>query len=115
MIKLQLDPCGPVNGTGSTAWLSAKSKSGFGELIEVLRNRFCEQAVAYRLVLKAGEGQIRAFLFEAGAIKSENFENNGDIDLKLSVTPALSRGLRRRFDISSDRLEILTDALAGAA
>ncbi len=96
-------------------WLSAVSKSGFDGLIEVLRNRFCEQAVTYRLLLKAGEGQIRAFLFEAGAIKSENFENNGDIDLKLSVTPALFRGLRRRFDISSDRLEILTDALAGAA
>jgi len=96
-------------------WLSAISKSGFDGLIEALRNRFCEQAVAYRLVLKAGEGQIRAFLFEAGAINSENFENNGDIDLKLSVTPALFRNLRRRFDISSDRLEILTDALAGAA
>ena len=96
-------------------WLSAISKSGFDGLIEALRNRFCEQAVAYRLVLKAGEGQIRAFLFEAGAINSENFENNDDIDLKLSVTPALFRNLRRRFDISSDRLEILTDALAGAA
>jgi GTP-binding protein HflX len=96
-------------------WLSAVSKSGFDELIEVLRNRFCEQAASYRLILNAGEGQIRAFLFEAGAIESENYENNGDIDLKLSVTPALFRRLSSKFDISSDRFEILTDALAGAA
>jgi GTP-binding protein HflX len=96
-------------------WLSAVSKSGFDELIEVLRNRFCEQTTFYRLILNASEGQIRAFLFEAGAIESENYENNGDIDLKLSVTPALFRRLSSRFDISLDRLEILTDALAGAA
>jgi GTP-binding protein HflX len=96
-------------------WLSAVSKSGFDELIEVLRNRFCEQTTSYRLILNASEGQIRAFLFEAGAIESENYENNGDIDLKLSVTPALFRRLSSKFDISADRFEILADALAGAA
>jgi GTP-binding protein HflX len=96
-------------------WLSAVSKSGFDELTEVLRNRFCEQTTFYRLILNASEGQIRAFLFEAGASESENYENNGDIDLKLSVTPALFRRLSSKFDISSDRLEILADALAGAA
>ena len=96
-------------------WLSARTGAGFEELLEVLRKRFCEQAASYRLVLNAGEGQIRAYLFEAGAIESENYENNGDIHLKLSITPALFNRLESRFDISSDRFEILTDALAGAA
>ncbi|MDH3634486.1 MAG: GTPase HflX [Gammaproteobacteria bacterium] len=96
-------------------WLSATTGAGFEELLEVLRKRFCEQAASYRLVLNASEGQIRAYLFEAGAIESENYENNGDIHLKLSITPALFNRLESRFDISSDRLEILADALAGAA
>ena len=96
-------------------WLSARTGAGFEELLEVLRKRFCEQAASYRLVLSASEGQIRAYLFEAGAIESENYENNGDIHLKLSITPALFNRLESRFDISSDRFEILTDALAGAA
>jgi GTP-binding protein HflX len=96
-------------------WLSAVSRSGFDELLEVLRIRFCEQTTSYRLILNASEGQIRAYLYEAGAIESENYENNGDIDLKLSVTPALFKRLLNRFDISSDRFEILADALAGAA
>ena len=96
-------------------WLSAITGAGFEELLEVLRKRFCEQAVSYRLVLNASEGQIRAYLFEAGAIESENYENNGDIHLKLSITPALFNRLESRFDISSDRFEILADALAGAA
>jgi GTP-binding protein HflX len=96
-------------------WLSAKTHDGFEHLIEALRQRFCEQTAVYRLTLKANEGQIRAYLFETGAIDAENFENNGDIRLKLHLTPALSKRLTRKFGISSDRFEILADTLAGAA
>jgi len=96
-------------------WLSAITRSGFDGLIEVLRDRFCEKSAFYNLVLQSNEGQIRAFLFESGAIESENFENNGDIHLKLRLTPSLFKGLQRRFEISADRFEILDDALAGAA
>jgi len=96
-------------------WLSAITRSGFDGLIEVLRDRFCEKSALYNLVLQSNEGQIRAFLFESGAIESENFENNGDIHLKLRLTPSLLKGLKRRFEISADRFEILDDALAGAA
>ena len=96
-------------------WLSARERSGFEALIEALRGRFCEQAAVYRLLLRADEGQIRAYLFESGAIESENYENNGDIRLKLRLTPALLRRLQRKFGISGDRLEVLADTLAGAA
>ena len=96
-------------------WLSAITRSGFDGLIEVLRDRFCEKSALYNLVLQSNEGQIRAFLFESGAIESENFENNGDSHLKLRLTPSLLKGLKRRFEISADRFEILDDALAGAA
>ncbi|MGB5326704.1 MAG: ribosome rescue GTPase HflX, partial [Gammaproteobacteria bacterium] len=96
-------------------WLSAITRSGFDGLIEVLRNRFCEKSAFYKLVLQSNEGQIRAFLFESGAIENENYENNGDIHLKLRLTPSLFKGLQRRFEISADRFKILDDALAGAA
>jgi GTP-binding protein HflX len=96
-------------------WLSAITRSGFDGLIETLRDRFCEKSIAYKLILQSSEGQIRAFLFESGAIESEIFENNGDIHLKLRLTPALFKGLQRKFEISSDRIEILDDALAGVA
>ncbi len=96
-------------------WLSAVNGSGFDGLIAALRDRFCEQDAVYRLLLTPGEGQIRAYLFEAGAIETENYENNGDICLKLRLTPALLRRLTRRFEISSERLEMLADTLAGAA
>ena len=96
-------------------WLSAISKAGFDLLFDVLRQRFCEQTAIFNLVLQAGEGQIRAYLFENGSIESENYADNGDIHLKLRLTPALLKRLSRRFGISADRFEIQADTLAGAA
>ncbi len=96
-------------------WLSAARRSGFDGLIEVLRERFCEPTAIYSLHLKAGEGQIRAFLFETGAIEAENFATNGDVDLKLRLSPALLKRLERRFEIPRERFEMLADSLAGAA
>ena len=96
-------------------WLSAASGSGFEQLHAVLRDRFCEQARCYNLILNAAEGQIRAYLFENDSIEAEKYEDNGDIHLKLRLTPALLKRLTHKFNISADRFEILTDALAGAA
>ncbi len=96
-------------------WLSASEGSGFDDLIETLRKRFCEQTACYRLQLRADEGQIRAYLFESGAIEAENFENNGDIRLKIRLSPALLKRLQRKFEISPERFEMLADTLAGAA
>ena len=96
-------------------WLSAVSGEGFELLHEVLRERFCEQSSSVNLVLKVDEGQIRAFLFENGCIESEEYRENGDIHLKLRLTPALLKRLCRRFDVAEDRFDIQSDALAGAA
>ena len=96
-------------------WLSAVTRDGFELLHDVLQQRFCEQTSVYNLILHADEGQIRAYLFENGSIESENYQNNGDMHLKLRLTPALLKRLSRRFEVSSDRFEIVTDALAGAA
>ena len=96
-------------------WLSAASGDGFDQLMQSLRERFCAQSALFHLCLEASEGQVRAYLFESGAIESEKFETNGDISLKLRLTPALLKRLQRKFGISEDRLEMQTDSLAGAA
>ncbi len=102
-------------GNAWRIWLSAMSADGFELLHEVLRGRFCERSTCYNLLLKADEGQIRAYLFENGCIETEKYQDNGDIHLKMRLTPTFLKRLSRRYDISADRLEILTDALAGAA
>jgi GTP-binding protein HflX len=102
-------------GQSWRVWLSAISREGFDQLYEVLRKRFSEQKQYCSLMLKADEGQIRAFLFTQGAIDSETYQSNGDIDLKLRISPSLLGQLYRRFHLSNERLIIRADSLAGAA
>ncbi len=96
-------------------WLSARTGAGIERLVESLEARFAERSVSCELVLGADEGQIRAFLFDEGAIEAEKYGNKGEIYLKLRLTPAILKRMERRFDLSSDRLGVLADTLAGAA
>ncbi len=103
------------DGRPRRVWLSAQTGAGLEQLVASLEARFADQAVACDLVLGADEGQIRAFLFEEGAIETEKFGSNGEFYLKLRLTPAILRRMERRFDLSRERLEVLADTLAGAA
>ncbi len=96
-------------------WLSARDRNGFDLLMAELRSRFCDQTSCYELVLHPDEGQIRAWLFEEGVIESEDFANNGEMHLKLRLSPALLKRLSRKFDIAADRMALRVDSLAGAA
>jgi len=96
-------------------WLSAQSGEGFEELLSILKSRFSEEKVNCQLNLQPDEGRIRAFLFEEGAIEDENYENNGEITLNLSLSPALLKRLYRKYQLSQDRIIMRTDTLAGAA
>ena len=96
-------------------WLSAREANGFELLIEALRERFSEQLLGYELILRANEGQIRAFLFAAGAIEDEQYANDGDIHLNLRLSPALLQQLSHKFNLAPKRFKMKTDKLAGAA
>jgi len=96
-------------------WLSAINRQGFDLLFGLLRSKFSEQQQHFSLRLKADEGEIRGFLFNQGAIDSEAYQNNGDIDLKLHISPSLLGQLHRKYKLIGERLVILTDTLAGAA
>jgi GTP-binding protein HflX len=102
-------------GVPSRVWLSAISRAGFDELLEVLQKRFSDQKSHYRLALHADEGHIRAFLYSEGAIEDEFFENNGDISLNLILSASLLEKLHRKFQLTSTRVKVQTDTLAGAA
>ena len=118
--KIDIDGYAPridldQQGQPCRIWISAQNKTGFEEIMQVLQARFCDQTAIYRIILNASEGNIRAYLFDVGAIESEDFGNNGDIDLKLRLSSALLERLSRRFEIAQNRFETVTDTLAGAA
>lgn len=96
-------------------WLSAYTGDGFEELLSILRGRFNEEKVRCQLSLQAAEGNIRAFLFEEGAIDDEEYEPNGDFILNLTISPSILQRLYRKFELSQDRFIMHADTLAGAA
>lgn len=96
-------------------WLSAYTGDGFDELLSILRRRFNEEKVRCQLSLQAAEGNIRAFLFEEGAIDDEEYEPNGDFILNLTISPSILQRLYRKFGLSQDRFIMHADTLAGAA
>jgi GTP-binding protein HflX len=102
-------------GQAWRVWLSAKDRTGFDDLMKVLQDRFCDDTAVYQLILQAKEGQIRAYLFDQDVILSEEFDNNGDIHLKLRLSSTLLKRIYSKFQISPDRFEFQADSLAGAA
>ena len=96
-------------------WLSAKTQAGFDELLSTLRARYSVDKLECHLSLQPDEGQIRAYLFEEGAISDEKYEANGDITLNLTISSALLKRLCRKFQLSPDRVILRKDTLAGAA
>ena len=103
------------DGNSWRVWLSALEQKGFELLLDVLRVRFGEIELHCNLSLKANEGNIRAFLFEQGAIEDEIYESNGDITLNLNLSPTLLQRLYRKYSLAQERISLQDDSLAGAA
>jgi GTP-binding protein HflX len=102
-------------GSQWRVWLSAQKNVGIDGLIDVLKDRFFSETARYTLSLVANEGQIRALLFEQGAIEEEVYEDNGDIALKLRLSPTLLKRLTRKYGVAEERFAKRHETLAGVA
>lgn len=96
-------------------WVSAQKNLGIDGLLDVLRERFFSETSRYALSLVANEGQIRALLYEQGAIEEEVYEDNGNIALKLRLSPTLLKRLTRKYGVAEERFTKQLDTLAGVA
>jgi GTP-binding protein HflX len=96
-------------------WLSAQKNLGTDGLLNVLKERFFSETTNYALSLRANEGKIRAILYEQGAIEEEVYEDNGDIALKLRLSPTHLKRLTRKYGVAEDRFTKRLGILAGVA
>jgi GTP-binding protein HflX len=103
------------DGVQWRVWLSAQNNLGINGLLGVLKERFFSETANYSLSLSANEGQIRALLYEQGAIEEEVYEDNGDIALKLRLSPTLLKRLTRKYGVAEERFTKRLEALAGVA
>jgi GTP-binding protein HflX len=80
--RVDLDEDGQVR----RVWLSVHSGDGIDLLEDTLLEIFRKQMVEGELVLAPSEARLRARLFELGAVREENTDDNGQIHLQISIT-----------------------------
>jgi GTP-binding protein HflX len=103
------------DGSQWRVWLSAQKNIGTDGLIDVLKDRFFSETARYTLSLCASEGQIRALLYDQGAIEEEVYEDNGDIALKLRLSPTFLKRLSRKYGVAETRFIKRLETLEGVA
>jgi len=74
------------DGRVKRIWLSVKSGDGINLLQQTLIDLFREQMVEGRLILSPAEARLRAKLFEAGVIRKETIDEEGQFLLQISIS-----------------------------
>jgi GTP-binding protein HflX len=74
------------DGSVRRIWLSVESGDGLDLLKQTLIDQFRERMVEGKLVLPPSDARIRARLFEAGAIRDEKIDDDGQFLLQISMS-----------------------------
>ncbi|MBT8118511.1 MAG: GTPase HflX [Gammaproteobacteria bacterium] len=74
------------DGSVKRIWLSVESGDGLDLLKQTLVDQFREKMVEGKLVLSPADARIRARLFEAGAIREEKIDEEGQFLLQISMS-----------------------------
>jgi GTP-binding protein HflX len=74
------------DGSVKRIWLSVESGDGLDLLKQTLIDQFRERMVEGKLVLSPSDARIRARLFEAGAIRDEKIDDDGQFLLQISMS-----------------------------
>ena len=74
------------DGSVKRIWLSVESGDGLDLLKQTLIDQFREKMVEGKLVLSPSDARIRARLFEAGAIREEKIDDDGQFLLQISMS-----------------------------
>lgn len=69
----------------TTVWLSARDKTGFEELRQVLSERLAVDVVDMTISLRPDQGALRAQLYALDAVQSEEFDEQGQILVRIRL------------------------------
>ncbi len=85
------------DGLPARVWVSAKTGAGLSELLEVIAQQFARDTMRGRLLLPMDAGQLRAELFERGAVLHEELTPEGQWALDVSLSRRSFGQLAGRF------------------
>lgn len=90
-------------GQPESVWLSAQDESGFGELKHAIAACLGGTLFTQEIVLSPSDAKLRALLFEAQAIVSEQYQDNGDSVVSVRLQEHDFKRLLARSEISEQR------------
>ncbi len=99
LAKIERNP----EGLPSRVWISARERQGLDLLAESVLS-FVELPAHWGyLELEAGEGALRSALYRLGAVRSEQQNRSGTLEMLLCLTGVSWKRLAHRFQIPCDR------------
>jgi GTP-binding protein HflX len=87
-------------------WVSAKTGQGAGLILAALTELLGDDIIAKKIVLKPSEAGLRAALFEQNAILSENYDDNGNVELDVRMQKKDFKQLLKRFNLPEERFGV---------
>ncbi len=99
-----------ASGRAVAVWLSAADGRGCDLLLQVLAERFTEQAVRRRICLSPAQGRLRALLFARARVLAEEPAEDGGSCLEVELSPQEYERLRKHEAWLAARWPALDDA-----
>lgn len=87
-------------------WVSAKTGQGAGLILAALTELLGDDIIAKKIVLEPSEAGLRAALFEQNAILSENYDDNGNVELDVRMQKKDFKQLLKRFNLPEERFGV---------
>ena len=97
------------NGVVNRVWVSACEPRGLDELRAAIAARLGENQISMTVHLNAGDGRLRAKLFQLGQVLRERISEDGSSELDVVIVAAYAKRLQKH-----DGLEVVS-ALSGLA
>jgi GTP-binding protein HflX len=96
--RTEIDPTGRCH----RAWVSAKTGAGMEQLLDLIGTVLGPQLKAHRLCLPASAGELRAKLFNTGAVREEQIRDSGGwiMDVELDNASLHQLCLESNLDVS---------------
>jgi len=91
------------DGFAKKVFLSSKTKLGMPLLLQVLDETLSIKRFNMNMTLRPQEGAVKGWLHTESAINHENYLDNGDVELALSITSAQMKKMARQFNLEESR------------
>lgn len=93
-------------GVPVRVWVSAKTGQGASLILAALTELLGDEVISKSITLMPSEAGLRAALFEQNAVLSENYDDQGHVELDIRMQKKDFKQMLKRFDLSQERFGV---------